>query len=256
MSQIRKRQKSLANHLKEMTAVLLVLALILTTISTLSIWPVYASGMTDSESAQIIKDRIKAKFLESDAFKVVSGNDIYAYTSMAMDYANSIQANGSWSDVDYADHQRTGNGAMWSPYYALYRITTMAMGYNQEGNEAYQNPVIKDAIEKALIYWDSVKPTATGWWDNEVGQAMCLGIAGIFMEGIISSKALNVCINYNQGRLDSVGANGVWRTQDYLYKMLVQNNYTEISKGIATMAETLSVDETGTSGEMLILNSY
>lgn len=255
MSQIRKRQKSLANHLKKMTAVLLVLALILTTFSTLSISPVYAAGMTDSESAQIVKDRIKATFLESDSYRVVSGSDIFGYISKSMEYANTIQPDGSWSDVNYADRTNSANGTLWSPYYALYRITAMAMGYNQEGNEAYHNPVIKDAIERALAYWDSVKPSSTNWWENEIGQAMCMGVTGIFMEGVISKQALDVCINYNQGRLDTVGANGVWRTQDYLYKKLVQNDYPEITKGIATLGETLAVDQTGTSIEAVQADS-
>ncbi|HHW00796.1 MAG TPA: hypothetical protein GXX36_14760 [Clostridiaceae bacterium] len=235
--------------LKKLTVFLLAFALIFTALPTLSASTVYAETMTDAESIQIVKDRIKAKFLESDAYRVVSGAEIYSYTSKAMEYAESIQPDGSWADVNYADRTSSANGKFWSPYYALYRITSMAMGYNQEGNPAYRNPKVKDAIEKALIYWDSVKPSSTNWWENEIGQAMCLGVTGIFMEGIISKQALDVCINYNRGRLDTVGANGVWRTQDYLYKMLVQNNYAEIRKGILTLAETLAVDETGTSSE-------
>lgn len=255
MSKIRKRQERLAVHFKKLTAVLLVLALILTTISSMSISSVYASDMTDSESAQIVKDRIKATFLESDSYRVVSGSDIFGYISKSMEYANTIQPNGSWSDVNYADRTNSANGTLWSPYLALYRITAMAMGYNQEGNEAYHNPVIKDAIERALAYWDSAKPSSTNWWENEIGQAMCMGVTGIFMEGIISKQALDVCINYNQGRLDTVGANGVWRTQDYLYKKLVQNDYPEVVKGISTLAETLAVDEKGTSNEAVQADS-
>jgi len=235
--------------LKKLMVFLLVFALMFTALPTLSTSTVYAEAMTDAESIQIVKDRIKAKFLESDAYRVVSGAEIYSYTSKAMEYAESIQPDGSWEDVNYADRTSSANGKFWSPYYALYRITSMAMGYNQEGNPAYRNPIVKDAIEKALIYWDSVKPSSTNWWENEIGQAMCLGVTGIFMEGIISKQALDVCINYNRGRLDTVGANGVWRTQNYLYKMLVQNNYAEIRKGILTLAETLAVDETGTSSE-------
>lgn len=255
MSKIRERQEILATRLKKLTAVLLVLALILTTISTLSISSVYASNITDAESAQIIKDRIKKNFLGSDAYRVVSGSDIFGYISKSMEYANTIQTNGSWSDVNYADHTNSANGTLWSPYLALYRITAMAMGYNQEGNEAYQNPIIKNAIERALTYWDSVKPSSTNWWENEIGQAMCMGVTGIFMEGIISKEALDVCINYNRGRLDTVGANGVWRTQDYLYKKLVQNDYPEITKGISTLGETLAVDTKGTSNEAVQADS-
>lgn len=241
--------------LRRLTAVLLILSIIFTTLSTLPISSVSAATMSDDESAQIVKDRIKATFLASDAYRVVSGSDIFGYISKSMEYANSIQPNGSWSDVNYADRTNSANGTLWSPYFALYRITAMAMGYNQEGNEAYQNPVIKDAIERALTYWDSVKPSSTNWWENEIGQAMCMGVTGIFMEGIISKQALDVCINYNQGRLDTVGANGVWRTQDYLYKKLVQNDYPEITKGIATLGETLAVDQKGTSSEAVQADS-
>lgn len=255
MKKITERARGIVKPLKRVTAVLLVLILIFTTFSTLSIPSVSASVMSDAESVQIIKDRIKATFLASDSYRVVSGSDIYGYISKSMEYANSIQPDGSWSDVNYADRTNSANGTLWSPYFALYRITAMAMGYNQEGNEAYQNPVIKDAIERALTYWDSAKPSSTNWWENEIGQAMCMGVTGIFMEGIISKQALDVCINYNQGRLDTVGANGVWRTQDYLYKKLVQNDYPEITKGIATLGETLAVDQKGTSSEAVQADS-
>lgn len=255
MGERTKRTREVFKPLKKVTAFLLALTLMFTTLSTLTIAPVAAATLSDEESAQIIKDRIKEKFLGSDSYRVVSGSDVFGYISKSMEYANSIQPNGSWSDVNYADHTNSANGTLWSPYLALYRITAMAMGYNQQGNEAYQNPVIKDAIERALAYWDSVKPSSTNWWENEIGQAMCMGVTGIFMEGIISDQALDICVNYNRGRLDPVGANGVWRTQDYLYKMLVRNNYPEITKGISTLAETLAVDETGTATEAVQADS-
>ncbi len=243
------RTRSIARPLKRVTAFLLIFALMLTALPALTISTASAATLSDAESAQIIKDRIMVNFLKSDSYRVVSGSDIFGYISSSMEYANTIAANGSWPDVNYADRTNSANGTLWSPYLALYRITAMAMGYNQQGNEAYQNPVIKAAIERALTYWDSVKPSSTNWWENEIGQAMCMGVTGIFMEGKISNEALDICVKYNQGRLDPVGANGVWRTQDYLYKMLVRNNYPEITKGIATLAKSLAVDETGTSIE-------
>ncbi|MBP1754717.1 MAG: polysaccharide lyase family 8, partial [Firmicutes bacterium] len=259
-----KRRRGVFKPLKKVIAFLLALAIIFTTLSTTTFAPVSTASaasevstaaLSDEESLQIIKDRIKEKFLGSDSYRVVSGSDIFGYISKSMEYANSIQPNGSWSDVNYADRTNSANGTLWSPYYALYRITAMAMGYNQQGNEAYQNPVIKDAIERALTYWDSVKPSSTNWWENEIGQAMCMGVTGIFMEGIISKESLDICVNYNRGRLDTVGANGVWRTQDYLYKMLVRNNYPEITNGISTLAKTLAVDETGTATEAVQADS-
>ena len=254
MKKDNERTRGIIKPLKKLIAASLVLALVISALSTLTVSPVSAATMSDEESAQIIKDRIKAKFLLTDSFRI-TGRTVSGDISKSMEYVSTMLPDGSWSDVNYADHTNSNMGLLWSPYIALYRITAMAMGYNQEGNEAYHNDLVKQAIEKALFYWNSAKPSSTNWWENEIGTAQCMGLTGIFMEGILSKEAMDVCINYNQGRLDAVGANGVWRTQDYLYKMLVQNKYSEITKGIATLAKSLSVDETGTLSESVQADS-
>src|SRR6478752_7131627 len=50
--------------------------------------------------------------------------------------------------------------------------------------------------------------------------------------------AIAQAIKHNQGKLDPAGANGAWRTSDYLNKALATRNAEQIKAGFATMVQT------------------
>lgn len=242
------------NPVKSVIAVFVVVALLLTNMICAPV--AMAAGPSEASLAASlaqVKENFKEAELPINLIVIPNGGTQVAYITDAMTYVNSENANGSWTDVNYADTTSNRNGIMWQPYIALQRMMAMSAGYNQIGNAAYHNPAVVDAIERALKYWDQVKPHSTNWWENDVGRGQAMGYVGIFMDGVISQDALDICIAYNAGTLNPTGANGAWYTANYIMKAVVSDNdpnqYTEIQNGISTMAQTLSIDQTGAATE-------
>lgn len=196
-----------------------------------------------------IVSRLQDYYL-SQGDEVQIANGIYlAQTSNALDYVSSQNADGSWSDVNYQDTTSSANGKTWDAYKALYRMVAIAQAYRDTTAKGYQDPRLIDAEQRALVYWDRVNPGNTNWWETEIGESIAMGRISIFVGDALSPDAAALAITHNQGKLDPAGANGAWRTSDYLYKALATRNADQIRAGFATMVQTVAVDDSGTVQE-------
>ncbi|MET3566969.1 chondroitin AC lyase [Leifsonia sp. 563] len=186
----------------------------------------------------------------SQGDEVQIANGIYlAQTSNALDYVASQNADGSWSDVNYQDTTSSANGKTWDAYKALYRMVAIAQAYRETSAKGYHDPALIAAEERALAYWDQVNPGNTNWWETEIGESIAMGRISIFVGDELSADAAALAIKHNQGKLDPAGANGAWRTSDYLYKALATRDAAAITAGFATMVQTVAVDDSGTVQE-------
>ncbi|MFF1571184.1 polysaccharide lyase family 8 super-sandwich domain-containing protein [Leifsonia sp. NPDC058292] len=186
----------------------------------------------------------------SQGDEVQIANGIYlAQTSDALDYVTSQKADGSWSDVNYQDTTSSANGKTWDAYKALYRMVAIAQAYRDKTAKGYQDARLIAAEERALAYWDQVNPGNTNWWETEIGESIAMGRISIFLGDALSPDAAALAIKHNQGKLDPAGANGAWRTSDYLYKAIATRDADQIAAGFATMVQTVAVDDSGTVQE-------
>ncbi|MEO3848899.1 polysaccharide lyase family 8 super-sandwich domain-containing protein [Streptomyces sp. B8F3] len=210
---------------------------------------------TAADDIQLIIERIQQRFLaQGDEIKLA--NFIYlARTSEALTYVESLRADGSWPNVDYADTTSSANGRVWSPYHALYRMMAMAHAYRDPDAPGYGKPEVIEALNRALLYWDGVKPTSTNWWEVEIGKSMAMGRVSIFVGGELSAEAREVTYAHNTGRLDPVGANGSWRTENYLYEAVAKRSTADIEQGYDTMSQTIAVDSSGGIKEAVQVDS-
>ncbi|MDZ8120018.1 polysaccharide lyase family 8 super-sandwich domain-containing protein [Pontiella agarivorans] len=62
---------------------------------------------------------------------------------------DSMQADGTWPDVDYESQQRSG----WPTTIHLTRLTSMAQSYVDSRSSFYKDPVLLDAILLGLQHW-------------------------------------------------------------------------------------------------------
>ncbi|HEY3559432.1 MAG TPA: polysaccharide lyase family 8 super-sandwich domain-containing protein [Kribbella sp.] len=206
--------------------------------------PPAAAAPGKNDVATIVA-RLQEYYLEQgDEIKIANG--IYlGRMSEAAQYAESLAADGSWSDVDYTDTTSSANGAVWSAYIALYRMLAMAQAYRDPTATAYRNPAVLSALERALKYWDVADPTNKNWWETEIGESIAMGRISIFVGDVLSQDALDVALRHNTGKLDPVGANGAWRTTNFLFEALATHNDANIRAGFDTMVQTVTVDNSG-----------
>jgi hypothetical protein len=182
--------------------------------------------------------------------EIIIANGIYlAQTSRALEYVDSQRADGSWADVDYADRTSSANGSVWSAYIALYRMLAMTHAFRDPDAAGYGDRRLVDAVERALLYWDRVNPGNSNWWETEIGESIAMGRISMFLGDELSPAALQVALTHNTGKIDPVGANGSWRTSNYLFEALSTGDIDKVTQGFAAIVETITVDRSGAVNE-------
>lgn len=208
-----------------------------------------ASAATPGDDVSTMVSRIQQYYLDQGDDVIIANGIYLARTSEALDYVASQNSDGSWSDVDYADRTSSANGKTWSAYIALYRMLALAQAYRDPGAPGFEKPQVLTALERALAYWDSVDPGNSNWWETEIGESIAMGRISVFVGDVLSPAALAVSLKHNTGKLDPAGANGAWRTTNYLFEAVATHDLANITSGFATLVQTVEVDNSGTVQE-------
>lgn len=230
-------------HLKALTALTLALVLGVTGLSST------ATAATPDDDVTTMASRIQDYYL-AQGDEIIIANGIYlARTSEALDYVASQKPDGSWADVDYADRTSSANGKTWSAYIALYRMLALTQAYRDPHAAGFEDPAVLTAVERALLYWDAVDPGNSNWWETEIGESIAMGRISVLLGDVLSADALAVSLKHNTGKLDPAGANGAWRTTNYLFEAVATRDFAKITSGFATLVQTIAVDDSGTVQE-------
>lgn len=233
--------------MKFLTSLVATIALFALGATTLN--PSAASAADASDDITTMVSRIQEYYLEQGDDVIIANGIYLARTSEALDYVASQNTDGSWDDVDYADRTSSANGKTWSAYIALYRMLALAQAYRDPDAAGFEDPDVLAASERALLYWDTVDPGNTNWWETEIGESIAMGRISIFLGDVLSPDAMAVALKHNSGSLDPVGANGAWRTSNYLFEAVATHDFDKIRSGFETMVQTVGVDNSGDVNE-------
>lgn len=207
------------------------------------------AAAADDDAFATVIDRLEDYYL-GQGDDIIIANGIYlARTSEALDYVASQEDDGSWSDVDYADRTSSANGSVWSAYIALYRMLAMTQAYKDPSAAGFGDRTLVEAVDRALLHWDQVDPGNQNWWETEIGESIAMGRISMFLGSELSPEAFQVSLDHNSGRLDPIGANGAWRTSNYLFEALATRDTDRVHEGFATIVATIAVDHSGTVQE-------
>lgn len=210
---------------------------------------VAAPAAAAEDDVATVVSRLEEYYLDQGD-EIIIANGIYlARTSEALDYVATQNEDGSWSDVNYADRTSSANGSVWSPYIALYRMLAMTQAYRDPQAEGFGDERLVDAVERALLQWDRVDPGNQNWWETEIGESIAMGRISMFLGGELDDAAFDVSLEHNTGKLDPVGANGAWRTSNYLFEALATHDLDKVAEGFSTIVATIAVDHSGTVKE-------
>ncbi|MFV0393958.1 MAG: discoidin domain-containing protein [Coprobacillaceae bacterium] len=218
---------------KAFRSIVVIVVLLGMTVSNFS--PVQAMNdeVQTQEDIDTIKQRLKEHFLTLDTIDDGAKVDT-CYVSEAKSYLESMNADGSWTDVNYAAKDNAANGKPWSPYLALDRLQAIAIAYYLPDNDLYQDPNVISALNNALLHWKDVKPSSNNWWENDIGVNLRFSRIGLFLEDDLSTEALNVIIGSlnKEGKFQGTGQNNLWYDQNALYRALITNDATQLKKVI------------------------
>lgn len=142
-------------------------------------------------------------------------------------------ADGSWSDIDYADKSLSG----WKPFVHTQRTFMLAKVYNQKGSSYYHSKALIDRIHQSLQYWFKSKLVCRNWWYNQIGVPKALGAVFLLVEDQLSAsekeEAVTVMLN---SKIVGTGQNMVWQSGNVLMRGLLQNNMQLVKLGRDSIA--------------------
>jgi chondroitin AC lyase len=97
--------------------------------------------------------------------------------------AGTIQMDGSWPGIDYADVSNTG----FEHARHLGNMVLMSRAYQSEGSSFYHNEELNRLINTALGFWCDHDFICENWWYNQIGTPQALVTVLLVMEDHIES---------------------------------------------------------------------
>lgn len=139
-------------------------------------------------------------------------------------WIESINTNGSWSDIKYVDYGK----ANWSPQTHLNRILDMSQAYTNKQSIYFNNTELGKNIIQGLTYWIQKKTYSTNWWFNDIAVPQSIGKILILLEGsnlVQEPLKLKTIKLMNRGNLEEMtGANKADVALHYLMRGMLTGN--------------------------------
>lgn len=155
-------------------------------------------------------------------------------------YLKSMNADGSWTDVDYVTVTHRLDAMKH-----LERLVDISIAYSKPGTEFYNSKKVKEKIIAGLTYFSEMKPLSTNWWFNEMGGPQEYMLPLILLKGKIEKKTLHSLSKaYLQDNMDNnfyQGTNRIWVSNIAIYKGCIEDDYALILKGFKSIASTIEI---------------
>ncbi len=153
-------------------------------------------------------------------------------------YVTSQSSDGSWSDINYSDTDRTS----WDPLKHLQRLRSMSIAYNSPGNSYYHNSTLLNGIINGIQYWYNRKSTSANWWFNDIGSQQLLGPILILMQDFISQSLVTTGCTYLKDPY-LTALNLVDVSEQTIHRGMLTNNENDIIWGLDTIGSTVKLSE-------------
>ncbi len=206
---------------------------------------IYGVENTDEKELPILPED-QQKAVDDLISKFITKNlSDYGGDASPTNYYNSMNADGSWSDIDYNDKKSIGG---WDPQKHLSRLKTMALAFRSPKSDWFENADMQAKIEKGLLYYKSKNPIASdNWWYTDIGDPQVYMIPALMLKGYSSAKTLLDISAYLQDRTTNEahqGQNLAWVAQITAYKGCTENDYDLTKRAFEKMASILKIVKT------------
>ncbi|MBN8216528.1 MAG: hypothetical protein J0L75_07775 [Spirochaetes bacterium] len=132
-----------------------------------------------------------------------------AMSESARKALETLGADGSWEDINYADRSR----AAWAPSRHLSRIEAMAINWARlaPSREA-ERKTLKDGVDRALAFWFRRDPQSENWWHNMIGSQLSLQRIGLALDAYLTDEQRAAIVKVlARGKTDGMtGGNLTW----------------------------------------------
>ena len=200
-------------------------------------FPARSNGTAPSgiDDLDVIRDRYAKSVLPVDSAAVD-----FLHTEGAR-FAKTLQPDGMWSDINYADSARS----VWTTSDHLERILVMAKCARIDRNAGRLDNELEGKILIALRWWTDHDYHNPNWWLYEIGVPILLDEFGILMESRIPGEELAKLIatmKRSDWRGGSwTGANLTWGVTIEIARGCLENNPETVSEAYDRMYEEIKI---------------
>ena len=159
----------------------------------------------------------------------------YADSEKAEKLAESMQSDGSWSDLDYEAEKLP----LWKSIVHFDRLNYLAF------SGKYDEKVIK-----GLGFWYKKERKDTNWWWNDIGIQLDLAVcATIFKDKLKGELKKKVTETFNEyvGK-HWTGTNRFWLAQNVIVRGIILGDSDLIMRGKKYLEDTIYISKTGEEG--------
>ncbi len=157
--------------------------------------------------------------------------------SMVEQLMASMQQNGSWPDINYADKTR----GWWTVNDHLTRLLDMALAWKQQG-ELQGNAELKKKLLSGLDFWLDNDFICPNWWYPQIGVPKVLAPVMLLMENQLTAKEMADGLKIlARAKIGMTGQNKVWLSGNVIYRSLLDGNETSIEQAVAAIQQEIVV---------------
>lgn len=168
------------------------------------------------------------------------GDYLKGSSTSSASFLSSQLADGSWSDVDYADQGAT----TWKPSTHLDRLLKMSVAYNKTGDANYHSIAMFNGISNGITYWVNAKPTSTNSWQNGQGKQLYIGKFLILMRDYLSASirtSISPELNDISQITGETGQNLIWKSVSTVQRGIIEKNSNWVRIGMDSIKGQLKV---------------
>ena len=185
---------------------------------------------------EVLRQRLIDDALINQGFIPSTGRYIQSEFEKAADYLTTLEANGSWKDVDYADRDN-----FWNPLVALDRILVMTYAYCKKHDSLYQNEELLGGSVKALQYWYQVAPECKNWYKNEIAKQFYFNVVALLLQDKIDANLLARMTNDLTEEPRMTGSNKTLLSISVFYRGILEKNSNRVQAGIAGVRDQIRI---------------
>lgn len=154
----------------------------------------------------------------------------------------SLQADGSWKDIDYKDQSIN----IWPTMEHLTRLETIIQAYINKDSKYYNDDKVFNGISNAFKYWYDSDPKSSNWWHNEIGAPQAIGEMLILM-GFANKKLdgellAKLIVRMKRGDPEKqAGANKTDIALHYFYRALLTNDDALLSYAVTQLFDPVNL---------------
>jgi chondroitin AC lyase len=191
------------------------------------------SASSASSDLVLIRDRYVLSVLPAQPSAIES------VQAESAKYAAALQADGSWSDINYTDASRS----VWANADHLDRLLVMAKSARVSRNAGRQDEALESKILLALKWWTDRDYHNTNWWWNEIGVPQMVGEIGVLLGPQLSPEAHAkiVAIMKRSVWRKWTGANLVWGVSIEIVRGCLENDPAAVAEGYDRLYQEIKI---------------